>query len=140
EFVTVYRMHPLIPDKYDFVSLGGLSPWHCSFDDMHGFMKSRLMIKNVGASSALYSLGIAHPGEVTLHNSPQFMRRFTRTGNLVDLHAVDLLRARERGVPRYNEFRRLLRLPPAESFDDISGGDPATAQKMREVYSGDIEK
>jgi len=78
---------------------------------------------------------------VTLHNSPRFMRRFERTDKLtIDLIAVDLLRSRERGVPRYNEFRRQLRLAPATTFDDISAGDPATAHKLREIYGGDIEK
>src|SRR6185436_28285 len=66
------------------------------------------VLKSVGAGNALYSLGVAHPGAVTLHNSPRFMHSFDRTDKLtIDLIAVDLLRSRERGVPRYNEFRRL---------------------------------
>jgi hypothetical protein len=141
DFVTVYRMHPLVPDDYEFISVDRAPHRHCSFDEIHGVLNSRGVLKSVGAGNALYSLGVAHPGAVTLHNSPRFMHRFDRTDKLtIDLIAVDLLRSRERGVPRYNEFRRLLRLAPAANFDDISGGDPATAQQLEEIYGGDIEK
>jgi Animal haem peroxidase len=141
DFVTVYRMHPLVPDDYEFISLDKAPHRHCAFDEIHGVANSRGVLKSVGAGNALYSLGVAHPGAVTLHNSPRFMRRFERTDKLtIDLIAVDLLRSRERGVPRYNEFRRQLRLAPATTFDDISAGDPATAHKLREIYGGDIEK
>jgi hypothetical protein len=141
DFVTVYRMHPLIPDDYEFISVDKAPHLHCSFDEIHGVSNSRGVLKSVGAGNALYSLGVAHPGAVTLHNSPRFMHRFDRTDKLtIDLIAVDLLRSRERGVPRYNEFRRLLRLAPAATFDDISGGDPATARQLDEIYGGDIEQ
>ena len=65
----------------------------------------------------LYSLGTAHPGAVTLHNHPRFMQQFRRDRRHPDRPAaIDILRSRERGVPRYNEFRRLLHLPaPARS-------------------------
>src|SRR5919202_587592 len=36
-----------------------------------------------------------------------------------DLAAIDVLRSRERGVPRYNEFRRLLHKPPLTSFEQL---------------------
>jgi hypothetical protein len=39
-----------------------------------------------------------------------------KTGWWWTLAAIDILRSRERGVPRYNEFRRLLRLSKARSF------------------------
>jgi len=69
------------------------------------------------------------------------MRSLKRTDNVtIDLNAVDILRSRERGVPRYNEFRRQLRLKPAETFDEISGADEVTARLMQEIYGDDIEK
>jgi hypothetical protein len=103
-------------------------------------MHSRELLERIPVADALYSLGVAHPGAVTLHNTPHFMRRFGRTdGEVLDLAAVDVLRTRERGVPRYNDFRRLLRLQPAGSFREISG-DPATAERMRAVYGDDLEK
>lgn len=142
DFVTVYRMHPLVPDDYEFHNLTGKAePQHLSFDSIHGGANSRGVLKSVGVSNCIYSLGIAHPGAVTLNNSPNFMRRFDRTdGHVIDLISTDIIRSRERGVPRYNDFRRALRLNPATSFDEISGGDRDTAVKMREIYGGDIEK
>lgn len=141
DFVTVYRMHPLIPDDYSFVPItGSAAPQDLSFGELHGVANSRGVLKRLGMANCLYSLGIAHPGAVTLHNSPRFMRQFHSETHLIDLIAVDILRSRERGVPRYNEFRRQLRLKPATSFEEISGGDQVTADKMREIYGGDIEK
>lgn len=142
DFVTVYRMHPLVPDDYEFLGLAPeVAPRALSFGEIHGSANSRGVLKSVGVAECLYSLGVAHPGAVTLHNSPKFMRDFIRTDdNMLDLIATDILRSRERGVPRYNDFRRALRLKPATSFDEISGGDPDTAAVMAEVYGGDIEK
>ena len=34
--------------------------------------------------------------------------------------AVDILRDRERGVPRYNQFRRLLHKEPVKSFEELT--------------------
>src|SRR3989442_11229461 len=56
-----------------------------------------------------------------------------------ELTAIDILRDRERGVPRYNEFRRLLRKDPVKSFEELAG-DPAVAEAIRKVYNGDLEK
>ena len=142
DFVTVYRMHPLVPDDYEFLNLAGKAePQQLAFDSIHGGANSRGVLKSVGISNCIYSLGVAHPGAVTLHNSPNFMRRFDRTdGHVIDMISTDIIRSRERGVPRYNDFRRQLRLKPATSFDEISGGDRDTALKMSEIYGGDIEK
>lgn len=45
---------------------------------------------------------------------------------------------RERAVPRYNEFRRLFRLKPAASFEELTG-DPVLAEELRQPY-GDVER
>jgi hypothetical protein len=89
----------------------------------------------------LYSFGTIHPGLVTLHNYPRFLQQFERPdGNgLMDLAATDILRTRELGVPRYNEFRRLLRLSPAKDFESLTA-NPAWAEELRRVYRGDIER
>jgi len=71
---------------------------------------------------------------VTLHNHPRFMQQFTRDDGLViDLGAVDILRSRERGVPRYNEFRRLMHLPPSPTFEALTK-DAARAKELSAVY------
>ena len=82
---------------------------------------------------------MANPGAITLHNYPRFLQHFDRPdGRLMDLAATDILRNRERGVPRYNEFRRLFRLKPAASFEELTD-NPAWAEQMRAVYDGKIE-
>ena len=98
-------------------------------------LQSRPLLQQRGATDLLYSLGTANPGAVTLHNHPRFMQRLVRTedGLPLDLAAVDLLRSRERGVPRYNAFRRLLHLPEVTSFEQLTG-DTATADELRAVY------
>ena len=61
---------------------------------------------------------------------------------LFDMGAVDILRARERGVPRYNEFRRQLGLNPLGSFEDLTN-DPQQVKILKEVYGDqpeDVEK
>jgi hypothetical protein len=140
DFVAVYRMHPLIPDEYVIRDLGGSVTERQEFEALHG-RHSHEFLQRTSASAALFSLGSAHPGAVTLHNHPRFMHRFERTDGIpLDLAAVDILRSRERGVPRYNAFRRFLRMHPARSFDEISAGDPATAARLAEIYGGDLEK
>jgi hypothetical protein len=87
-----------------------------------------------------YSLGVAHPGAISLHNYPRFLQQFKRAdGTLLDLAAIDVFRIRERGVPRYNEFRRLFHRRPVGSFEELAGGDPRLAAEIRDVYDGDLE-
>lgn len=62
----------------------------------------------------------------------------TPDGQHRDLGTVDILRDRERGVPRYNQFRRLLRMSVPKSFEELTGNNKELAQELREVY-GDIE-
>ena len=57
----------------------------------------------------------------------------------MDLAATDILRTRELGVPRYNEFRRLLHLPRRHDFEELTD-NPKWAEEMRRVYDGDIEQ
>ena len=88
---------------------------------------------------AFYSLGTEHPGAITLHNYPRFLQELHRPdGTVVDLAATDILRVRERGVPRYNDFRRLFHLKPAASFDELTE-NPEWARELERVY-GDVER
>ena len=140
DFVSVYRMHPLVPDDFVMrdVATGGTKE-ALEFMQLHG-LEARPVLERTGTTNALFSFGTANPGAVTLHNSPRFMHRFERSdGVFIDLSAMDLLRSRERGVPRYNEFRRQLHMRPAGSFDDFAV-DRSTREQLRDVYGGDLEK
>jgi hypothetical protein len=76
-----------------------------------------------------------HPGALTLHNFPRYLQDFHRAdGEHVDLASIDVLRVRERGVPRYNEFRRLLHLKAYDTFEEMTD-TPEHAEDLRRVYS-----
>jgi len=139
EFVAVYRMHPLIPDDYEFRSVADDHVIRaCEFADIAGRSTTPFM-GEVSMTDALYSFGTAHPGAIQLHNYPRALQRLERLdGSLIDLAAIDVLRIRERGVPRYNDFRRLLHLEPAATFEEITA-NPEWAQELREVY-GDVDR
>jgi hypothetical protein len=106
----------------------------------------------VTMADAFYSFGISHPGAITLHNYPHFLRELPMkdengdtvkdpNGNavLLDLAAVDIMRDRERGVPRYNQFRQLIHRPPVKNFDEITS-NRLWAQELSEVYGGDVDR
>jgi hypothetical protein len=71
-----------------------------------------------------------------LNNFPETLQNLSIPGaGFYDLGAVDVLRDRERGVPRYNQFRRLMGMKPLASIDDLSD-DPETVRALKQVYAG----
>jgi hypothetical protein len=56
----------------------------------------------------------------------------------IDLASTDILRDRERGVPRYCAFRRHLGMFVPKSFEELTD-DPEWQKELREVY-GEVEK
>lgn len=139
EFTAVYRMHPLVPDDFSFRSARDDSPIREeTLRDIAGPQSHELM-QQVDTTDLFYSFGTMHPGLVTLHNFPRFLQEFVRPdGQIMDLAAVDILRMRELGVPRYNQFRRLLHLKPATSFETLTA-NPVWAEELRRVYDNDLE-
>jgi Animal haem peroxidase len=138
EFVAVYRMHPLIPDEFVFRSV--TDDAELARHDLPDLavLQVRDRLAEIPMADIFYSFGRANPGAVTLHNYPRHLQELHRAdGELVDLAAIDVLRVRERGVPRYNEFRRLLRLAPAASFEELTDS-PVWAEELRQIY-GDVE-
>ena len=139
EFVAVYRMHPLIADDWEFRSVAddGLLQ-ATTLRELSGEHAYEVLRKH-SLADLFYSFGISHPGLVSLHNFPRFLQEYVRPdGKLTDLAAVDILRTRELGVPRYNEFRRLMHLKAAEDFGDLTA-NPAWAVELRRVYR-DVEE
>ena len=138
EFATVYRMHPLIPDDYAFFNHAtGHKRFDRSFTEIQGAHTDEEM-RATGLTDVLYSLAIAHPGAITLHNFPRTLQAFERDGEIIDLAVVDLVPTRRRGVPRYNDFRRRLDMPPVRRWEDLTA-NPESNRLLREIY-GDIEK
>jgi hypothetical protein len=150
EFVSVYRLHSLLPDNIEFRRLAdGQLVVTIPMEDLlreksHGVISDRLTVEDV-----LYTMGTANPGALQLHNFPEFLRHLTvprlvppngsDQDEVVDLGAIDVLRDRERGVPRYNEFRRHLRMKPCSSLEDLTD-DPDCIRELREVYGNDVER
>ncbi len=142
EFTAVYRMHSLLPDVFHFrrhgddAAIATRSLTEASGEDVPK------LYDMVSLADALYSLGTEHPGLMTLHNFPETLRNLGMHGpasGKVDLATVDVLRDRERGVPRYCAFRRLLRMTAPNSFIQLTGGDKEAAKELEAVY-GHVEK
>ncbi|MCG0288711.1 peroxidase family protein [Streptomyces sp. PSAA01] len=134
EFMTVYRTHPLVPDDIELCDHRfGRRSRSLGFDEVRGAAAEAVMRKT-GLADALYSFGIAHPGAITLGNYPRALRRFERDGELLDLPVVELMRARRRGVPRYNDFRARLGRARIRSFEELSP-DQDTVARLEEVYA-----
>ena len=145
EFTAVYRMHPLLPDTVQIHS-----PWEgkletLDFVNVQG-SKTRALLKTHGFANVLYSLGIANPGALRIRNYPNFLRQFEKDAPRdkskdpkktklppMDMAAIDIMRDRERGVPRYNRFRELLGKKRVTLFEEITS-IPGIAEKMREIY------
>ena len=86
-----------------------------------------------------YSFGVQHPGAICLKNYPKTLMNFERIdGELTDLATLDVVRDRERGVPRYTKFRKGLRMPVPKTFGDITS-NKQWARQMQEVYDNKID-
>ena len=140
EFVSVYRLHPLLPDVLEVHNveddrLLDVAP----FEEIILKNAEKVVTGEVTPGDLFYSFGVQHPGAVCLHNYPRWLQDITLPdGVRLDLGAVDIIRDRERGVPRYNEFRRQLHLKPATSFDDLTD-NPVWARELEAIY-GDVER
>jgi Animal haem peroxidase len=141
EFVSVYRLHPLLPDELEVHSLRDNALLEVlPFSEIILLNAEKVMRSGVKAPDLWYSFGIQHPGAVCLHNFPRFLQDITLPdGVRLDLGAVDIMRDRERGVPRYNAFRRQLHLKAPATFEELTT-NPVWARELREMYKGDIER
>jgi hypothetical protein len=118
------------------------------FDEIAAEKAERVIGNGLSTADVLYSFGIQHPGAVQLFNYPTFLRDLTVKVPLpdgtvderrLDLAATDITRDRERGVPRYNDFRRLLHMSPMTSFEELTS-NAAWARELKDVYGGDLER
>ena len=143
EFVEVYRLHSLLPEMIRIRSIADAG----IVEDVP-FVETRQagsgkLTGRASMSDLFYSFGVQQPGQLVLNNYPNFMRELSIPGNpLFDMGAVDILRARERGVPRYNEFRRQLGLNPIRAFNDLTD-DADQVRRLKGAYGdqpGDVEK
>jgi hypothetical protein len=141
EFVSVYRLHPLMPGQFDIRSIQDDLP--LASYQLHEVIHehARSIREKISMTDLLYTFGTTHPGAITLGNYPAGLQDLTtHDGFTIDLAAVDILRDRERGVPRYNQFREALGLARITSFKDLTrrfekdGKSKYWEDKLRQVY------
>jgi len=145
EFVNVYRLHALVPDLIEY------REWYKDpnvikykipvIDTFRG--KATPEMEGHGLANWALSMGRQRLGLLTLQNLPMFLQNLTlprlhSATNKIDIPALDLIRSRERGVPRFNEFRRQYGLKTLTSFDDfvdqhLAPGSPERAEQERLV-------
>ena len=143
EFVTVYRLHPMVPDLIEFRELNG-DPNIIKYkipvtETLRG--RATQMMRHYGLANWALSMGRQRLGKLTLLNHPLFLQnlsvpRLKSATGKIDVLALDIIRDRERGVPRYNEFRRQYGLKQLTSFDDfidprLPKDSPARAEQQR---------
>jgi hypothetical protein len=140
EFSAVYRMHALLPDDFTLWSVeSGKELERFELPGLSG-RAGRKVLDRCQVADLFYSFGISHPGALRLHNFPKHLQQLKKdSGELFDIAAVDILRDRERGVPRYNQFRRMFHKKPITSFDELTD-NPQWNAEIKRVYGGDLEK
>lgn len=145
EFTSVYRLHSLLPEQLDLKRLSAKNKVaHVAFADTRN-EKSYGFMKDYDLKDLYYSFGTQHPGQLVLNNFPKFMQelKIPMLGNM-DLGMVDIIRDRERGVPRYNQFRRAIGLKPVKRYADffdaekpLGSREQAVIAKFNKIYGKD---
>ncbi|MQL86595.1 hypothetical protein Taro_019124 [Colocasia esculenta] len=153
DFVGVYRMHCLVPDVLEVKNINlpagpnkAPAPLKdIKMEELIG-IKGEKALTELGFERQLVSMGHQACGALELWNYPSFFRNLvaqnadgTERTNHVDLPTLELFRDRERGVPRYNQFRRNLLMPPISRWEDLTS-DAEAIKTLKEVYEDDIEK
>lgn len=126
EFVTVYRLHPMVPDLIevrDYKNPNQITNKVAVINTFEG--KATGEMHSRGLADWGLSMGRQELGLLTLHNIPQFMQSITlprldTPTKQIDIAALDIIRDREHGVPRFNEFRRQYGLRQLTSYDDFA--------------------
>jgi hypothetical protein len=152
EFITVYRLHALIPDLIEYRDMSKdpnqIVQKIAVINTFEG--KATDEMRSRGLANWGLSIGRQRLGLLTLHNIPQFMQnirlpRLDSPTQQIDIAALDIIRDREHGVPRFNEFRRQYGLRQLTSYDDFTDkslpadaptrkAQEASAQQLRDVY------
>jgi hypothetical protein len=77
EFVSVYRMHPLMRDKVDIYDIGSNVVTKSVPIQNTRDRDAESMLSSEKADRLWYSFGITNPGSLTLNNYPNFLRNLS---------------------------------------------------------------
>ncbi|PHU27581.1 Alpha-dioxygenase 1 [Capsicum chinense] len=153
EFVSVYRMHQLLPDTLQLRNIDATPGPNKSLpltneitmEDLIGG-KGEENLSRIGYTKQMVSMGHQACGALELMNYPIWMRDLIPQdvdGNdrpdHIDLAALEIYRDRERSVARYNEFRRRMLQIPISKWEDLTDDEEAI-KMLREVYGDDVEE
>lgn len=153
DFVSVYRMHSLLPDAIFVRDITSPTPTNKTPPLLKEVPMPKLTgpqgeieIDKIGNETMLASMGHQACGALSLWNYPLWMRDLipqntdgTPRADHVDLPSLEIYRDRERNVPRYNEFHRNMLMIPIENWGDLTS-DKETIATLVEVYGNDVEK
>lgn len=153
EFVSVYRMHSLLPDSIQVRNIAAPASYDktpprekvVALPELIG-KKGVVALSRIGNETMIASMGHQACGALTLFNYPVWMRDLipqdpdgNDRADHVDLPALEVYRDRERSVARYNQFRRNMLMIPITKWEDLTDDKEARAA-LQEVYGDDVEK
>ena len=140
EFVSDYAiLHSMLPDTLKMGRIGEEKKDDLALNEIRQ-KKSSDVMDEYGLANVFHSFGTQHPGQLVLNNYPETLQDLSVPGfGFFDMAAVDILRDRERGVPRYNEMRRQLGLNPIKKFEDLTD-DPEVLEDLKKIYNYDVEQ
>jgi hypothetical protein len=126
EFVNAYRLHAMLPDLIEFRDLttdpNAIQSKIPVVETVRG--KGTQAMRRYDIANWALSMGRQRAGQLTLQNHPLFLQnldmpRLKSATEKIDVLALDIIRDRERGIPRYNEFRRQYGLKQLTGFDEF---------------------
>jgi len=129
EFIAVYRMHSLLPDKVEVFD--SQKDKLIAVKDLSEiiFENGTAVNTSVPLQDLFFSLGVGHAGALELRNYPTALRNLVTPslrgtpGHLLDMAAVDVWRSRESQLYRFNDYLKAVALPPYRSFDQLGIDD-----------------
>jgi len=140
EFVSVYRLHPLLPDLLEYRNLQDNPNVVRESVPLSSLVRAAgtRALRERGLINWALSLGRQRLGQLALQNHPRFLQDLAvpwipSTTGRIDVAALDIIRDRERGITRYNEFRRQIGLKQLDGFDTLvgAGNDSGAERKNR---------
>ncbi|CAL1357966.1 unnamed protein product [Linum trigynum] len=159
EFVSVYRLHPLLPDEFLIRDISSSTDEEESAASKESLpvaeklpmseligSKGDKALSEIGFTKQMVSMGHQACGALELWNYPNWLREVVPQDpdgrdrpDLVDLPALEVFRDRERKVARYNDFRRRMLMIPISKWGDLTD-DQEAIQVLTEVYGDRIEE
>ena len=150
----MYRLHPLVPDLLEFREVSDPNKIAKRVSVVETFQgKTTPYLQTMGLENWAITFGRQRLGLLTLHNSPLFLQNL-KMGRLdsetqqIDVVALDIIRDREHGVPRFDKFRRHMAclmtsfyslMDPVSYLDRLpSWSSRVRSKTLRELYGQHI--